>query len=81
MLGIVTHSRPMVNGEVRGRTIVEENKITQNGKSKCVVNKFMEKSFKFDYDKRVIGRISSDHRHFPVWNIIPGYNKVTMLMI
>lgn len=51
----------IVKGEVDERVIVEENKIARDEKSKWVVNKYMEKAFRFDYDKRVINRVSSDH--------------------
>jgi hypothetical protein len=42
-------------------TLVDENKITRNTKNKMIENKYQEKIFKFDYDKRVIYYINDDH--------------------
>jgi hypothetical protein len=50
----------MVNSEIKGKTIVEENKITRDPKTKSIINKYQEKFFKFDYDKRVINKINDD---------------------
>ncbi len=47
------------NGVIKGKTIVEESKITRNSKTKRTVNKNQEKFFKFDYDKRVINKINN----------------------
>ncbi len=51
----------MVRGKVDEKVIVEKNKVTRESKSKSVINKYMEKIFRFDYDKRVIERINDDH--------------------
>ena len=40
---------------------LDENKITRNTKNKMIENKYQEKIFKFDYDKRVINYINDDH--------------------
>jgi hypothetical protein len=51
----------MVRGEVNEKVIVEENEITRDSKSKSVINKYLEKKFRFDYDKRVIDKINDGH--------------------
>ena len=51
----------MVKKERKGVTIIEENKITRDSKSKNIVNKYQEKIFSFDYDKRVINKIDNEH--------------------
>jgi hypothetical protein len=33
------------------RVIIDENKIARDGKSKCLINKYMEKLLRFDYDE------------------------------
>ncbi len=37
------------------------NKIKRESNTKSVVNKYMEKIFRFDYDKRIIDKINDDH--------------------
>lgn len=44
----------MVKKESKGVNIVEENKIARDPKTKSIVNKYQEKFFSLDYDKRVI---------------------------
>jgi hypothetical protein len=51
----------MVKKECKGVTIIEENKITRDSKTKNIVNKYQEKFFSFDYDKRVINKIDNEH--------------------
>jgi ribosomal protein S20 len=51
----------MVKKECKGVTIVEENKITRDPKTKNIVNKYQEKFFSFDYDKRIINKINDEH--------------------
>ena len=51
----------MIRKECKGVTMVEDNKITRDPKTKNIVNKYQEKFFKFDYDKRVINYINNDH--------------------
>jgi ribosomal protein S20 len=50
----------MVKKDCKGVTIVEENKITRDPKTKNIVNKYQEKFFSFDYDKRVINKINDE---------------------
>ena len=49
----------IVKKQIREITIVNENKITR--KNREIVNKYCEKVFKFDYDKRVIRQINENH--------------------
>lgn len=51
----------MIKGEIKNMTIVEENKITRDHKTKNIVSKYQEKLFSFDYDKRVVNKINDDH--------------------
>jgi ribosomal protein S20 len=51
----------MVKKECKGVTIVEENKITRDPKTKNIVNKYQEKFFSFDYDKRVTNKVNDEH--------------------
>jgi len=51
----------MVKKECKGVTIVEENKITRDPKTKNIVNKYQEKFLSFDYDKRVINKVNDEH--------------------
>ena len=51
----------MVKKECKGVTIIDENKITRDSKTKNIVNKYQEKFFSFDYDKRVINKINNEH--------------------
>jgi hypothetical protein len=50
----------MVKKECKGVTIIDENKITRDSKTKNIVNKYQEKFFSFDYDKRVINKINNE---------------------
>jgi hypothetical protein len=50
----------MVKKECKGVTIIDENKITRESKTKNIVNKYQEKFFSFDYDKRVINKINNE---------------------
>jgi hypothetical protein len=62
-------SGKIINGEsmesmIRGlvkELIVEENRITREPKTKDLVNKLIQKKFVFDFDKRVINKLSDDH--------------------
>ena len=49
----------IVQKQIRGLTIVNENKITR--KNREIVNKYCEKVFKFGHDKRVIRQIDEGH--------------------
>ena len=49
----------VVNRETKELTIVNENKITRQNRE--IVNKYIEKSFSFGYDKRVVRQIDNDH--------------------
>ncbi len=51
----------MVKKECKYVTIIEENKITRDQKTKDIVNKYQEKFFSFDYDKRAINKINNEH--------------------
>jgi len=51
----------MVKKECKGVTTIDENKITRDSKTKNIVNKYQEKFFSFDYDKRVINKIDNEH--------------------
>ena len=51
----------MVKKECKNVTIVDENKITRDSKTKNIVNKYQEKIFSFDYDKRVIKIVNNEH--------------------
>ena len=51
----------MVKKECKSVTIVDENKITRDSKTKNIVNKYQEKIFSFDYDKRVIKIVNNEH--------------------
>jgi hypothetical protein len=51
----------MIKGQIKDVIIVEENKITRDQKTKNTVNKYQEKIFSFDYDKRLINYINDDH--------------------
>lgn len=51
----------MVKKECKGVTIVDENKITRDPKTKNIINKYQEKLFSFDYDKRVINKLNNEH--------------------
>ncbi len=51
----------MVKKECKGVTIIDENKITRESKTKNIVNKYQEKFFSFDYDKRIINKINDEH--------------------
>ena len=50
----------MVRGLIE-EFVVEENRITREPKTKDLVNKIIQKRFAFDFDKRVINKISGDH--------------------
>ncbi len=52
----------MIKKDSKCVTIVEENKI-RDQKTKNIVNKYQEKFFSFDYDKRVMNKINGDHRY------------------
>jgi hypothetical protein len=41
--------------------IVDENKITRDSKYKTIVNKYQEKVYKFDYDKRIVKYVNEDY--------------------
>ena len=51
--------RQIVKKQIRELKIINENKITQQNRE--IINKYMEKSFKFDYNKRVIKHIDENH--------------------
>ena len=44
--------KEIINKQKDRITIVNENMITRDGKTKQVVNKYQEKDFRFVYDKR-----------------------------
>ncbi len=50
----------MVKKECKGVTMVNENKITRDSKTKNIINKYQEKFFSFDYDKRVINKLNNE---------------------
>ena len=50
----------MIKGELAERTLVDEAKFTRHPKTKQIMNKYMEKVFRFDYDKRAIVKVSDD---------------------
>ena len=49
----------IVKKQIRELTIINANKITR--KNREIVNKYMEKVFKFGYDKRVIKHVNENH--------------------
>ena len=49
----------IVRKQIRELTIVNENKITR--KNREIVNKYSEKVFKFNYNKRVIRKVNESH--------------------
>ena len=51
--------RKIVKKQIRELTIINANKITR--KNREIVNKYMEKVFKFGYDKRVIKHVNENH--------------------
>jgi hypothetical protein len=51
----------MVKKKCKGVTIIEENKIARDSKTKNIVNEYQEKFFSFDYDQRVINKIDNEH--------------------
>ena len=51
--------RNIVKKKIRELTIVNKNKITR--KNREIVNEYMEKVFKFGYDKRVIKHVDENH--------------------
>jgi hypothetical protein len=65
----------MVRSEVNEKVIVEENKITRDSKSKSVINKYLEKKFRFDYNKRVIHQINDGHINTPTFWILIQLSK------
>lgn len=60
---VINHNQmiKIVKGEIKERVLVDENKITRDTKNKTIVNKYQEKVFKFEYDKRVIKTINEDN--------------------
>lgn len=58
---ILNHSNmiKMIKKEIKRLTLVNENKITR--KNKEIVNKYEEKIYSFEYDKRSIKHISENH--------------------
>jgi hypothetical protein len=59
---VVNHQslEDMVRGLVK-EFVVEENRITREPKTKNLINKIIQKRFVYDFDKRVINKISDDH--------------------